>query len=422
MSTSPTPSTPFLLGTACATINPPLGLPLVGYPTPRPNTGVAMDLCVRAAVFGAGERHAPEAALVVIDTIGVGAELVRAIRERAAAALPGLAAEAVMVAATHTHSAPRLRTVDEPAVENAADRAYAQQVIETAVAALPAAWAARGAVRARVGWAEARLGHNRRVVDPAGKATNVWRDPDGQHTGYFNPAIRFVTFEDAGSGEVRALFAAYGCHPVTLGPGNTHVSPDYAGFLVRALEAGTGARTAFHLTGAAANINPRDCLHDDPECARPMGEAIAAEILAALPHARPIAALPVRAVIAPLHLALGPNAGEAARNRARETPEGPRIPAEVQALRLGDIAFVSAPGELFAEIGTAIENTSPFATTIIVGYANDSLGYLCTETAIREGGYEASRVASAEVERPILAAARRALTDVLSAPICVICG
>jgi hypothetical protein len=411
MTTSPAASTPILLGTACATINPPLGLPLVGYPTPRPNTGVAMDLCVRAALFGAVERDAPDAVLIVIDTIGVGAELVRAIRERAASALPGLGTDAVMVAATHTHSAPRLRSVDEPAAENAADREYVQQVADAAVATVPAAWAARGEVRARVGRAEARLGHNRRVVDPAGKATNVWRDPDGQHPGYFNPAIRFVLFEDAGTGEVRAIFAAYGCHPVTLGPGNTHVSPDYAGYLVRALETGTGARTAIHITGAAANINPRSCLFDEPESARPMGEAIAAQIMAALPHARSISALPVRTVVAQLHLALGPNAGDGATRRAQETPDGKQILSEVQALRLGDLAFVSAPGELFAEIGTAIENTSPFDHTIIVGYANDSLGYLCTETAIREGGYEASRVASTDVERPILAAAQSALNE-----------
>ena len=41
-----------LLGTAVRTITPPLGVPLVGYPGPRPNTGVALDLCARAAVFG----------------------------------------------------------------------------------------------------------------------------------------------------------------------------------------------------------------------------------------------------------------------------------------------------------------------------------------------------------------------------------
>jgi hypothetical protein len=372
---------------------------------------VGLDLCARAAVFGEAARDEPAAALVVLDTIGVGADLVRAIRERAAAAVPGLPAEAVMVAATHTHSAPPLRSFFKQDQETLPNREYVEHVIDAAVTALRAAWGARGEVRARVGRAEARLGHNRRVVNPAGKATNEWRDPEGLHTGYFNPAIRFVAFDDAGTGEVRALIVSYGCHPVTLGPGNTAVSADYPGHLVRALEAATGARTAIHVTGAAANINPRACLFDAPEQARPMGEAIAAEVLASLPHARSIAVVPLRTVIAPLPLTLGPNARESYSRRAQDSADGKQIRSEIQALRLGELAFISAPGELFAEIGTAIENTSPFGHTIVAGYTNDSLGYLCTETAIREGGYEASRVVSPDVERPILAAARQALVE-----------
>ena len=58
-----------LLGTAMRTINPPLGVPLVGYPSGRPNTGVALDLCARAAVFGTPGNTDPAAALVVLDLL-----------------------------------------------------------------------------------------------------------------------------------------------------------------------------------------------------------------------------------------------------------------------------------------------------------------------------------------------------------------
>ena len=95
-----------LLGTAVRTFTPTLGVPLVGYPRPRPNTGVALDLCARAAVFGTPGKSEPQAALVVLDLIHVDAELGHAIRERAAAAMPGLAPAAIMVSATHTHSGP----------------------------------------------------------------------------------------------------------------------------------------------------------------------------------------------------------------------------------------------------------------------------------------------------------------------------
>ena len=68
----------------------------VGYPSGRPNTGVALDLCARAAVFGTPGKAEPQAAIIVLDLIHVDLELGRTIRERAAAAVPGLAPTSIM--------------------------------------------------------------------------------------------------------------------------------------------------------------------------------------------------------------------------------------------------------------------------------------------------------------------------------------
>jgi hypothetical protein len=143
-----------------------------------------------------------------------------------------------------------------------------------------------------------------------------------------------------------------------------------------------------------------------------MGEALAQAILDALPAARAVDASPGAAHVETLTLTLGPEARANYTARADQSVDGRTLATEIQALRLGQVALVSAPGELFAEIGTAIENSSPFPHTFVVGYANDSLGYLCTEAAIREGGYEASTPISREVERPILETARKALQAV----------
>src|SRR5438876_1377407 len=132
-----------LLGTAVRTINPAPGVPLVGYPSGRPNTGVALDLCARAAVFGIPGRAEPAAAIVVLDFIHIDLELGRTIRERASAAVPGLAPSAIMVTATHTHSGPG--RLDEAAIANVAD-------------AVAAAWKSREEVHARMGHARARWG------------------------------------------------------------------------------------------------------------------------------------------------------------------------------------------------------------------------------------------------------------------------
>ena len=401
-----------LLGCAMRTISPPLGMPLVGYPRPRPNTGVALDLCARAAVFGAPGNPQPVTALVVLDLIHIDAALGKAIRERAAAALPGLAPAAILVSATHTHSGPAVSPRGAKDTDAGGDPAYLNSVAAAASEAVVAAWSSKLEVRARVGHGIARLGHNRRVVDSSGHATNEWKDVEGLHSGIFNPDVPFVAFDDARTGDLQFIFVSYGCHPVTLGPGNTQVSADYPGYLVRALESATHARLAIFFTGAAANINPRDGLYPDPEHARPMGEALAAVVLVALPQARPLKSMPIAVTSVPLPLSVRPELAERFAARTQDFPEGRRVVTEVQALRLGELALISSPGELVAELGIAVQNSSPFDQTLIVYNANDHLGYLITDAIRREGGYEANSAVSLDFEKPYLNAARAALARV----------
>jgi neutral ceramidase len=59
-------------------------------------------------------------------------------------------------------------------------------------------------------------------------------------------------------------------------------------------------------------------------------------------------------------------------------------------IRLGDVALVALPGEPFVELGLEIIERSAAPSTFIVGYANDWIGYLTTELAWQQGGYEVS--------------------------------
>jgi len=78
----------------------------------------------------------------------------------------------------------------------------------------------------------------------------------------------------------------------------------------------------------------------------------------------------------------------ARRDRDLGRLQATTLSAEVQALRIGEVGIVAFPGELFVELGLLAKARSPFATTLVVELANDSIGYIPTRRAYSEGGYE----------------------------------
>jgi hypothetical protein len=63
----------------------------------------------------------------------------------------------------------------------------------------------------------------------------------------------------------------------------------------------------------------------------------------------------------------------------------------VHVMQIGPVVLVGIPGELFVEYGLEIkqrvrQNTGRPA--MIIGYANDYIGYLITPRAVHTGGYE----------------------------------
>jgi len=75
---------------------------------------------------------------------------------------------------------------------------------------------------------------------------------------------------------------------------------------------------------------------------------------------------------------------------------GGTIPLEVQVFRLSDsVAVVGLPGEVFVDLGLAIKEASPFATTLVIELCQDAPGYIPTRKAFVEGSYETvnSRIA-----------------------------
>jgi hypothetical protein len=64
----------------------------------------------------------------------------------------------------------------------------------------------------------------------------------------------------------------------------------------------------------------------------------------------------------------------------------PAIEAEIQAVQVGPAVILSAPGEMFVELGLDIRAGSKFPLTMPVELANGSIGYIPTEEALGKGG------------------------------------
>jgi hypothetical protein len=84
------------------------------------------------------------------------------------------------------------------------------------------------------------------------------------------------------------------------------------------------------------------------------------------------------------------------------------MPAEVQLIRVGPWAFVGWPGEVFVEHALALKAHAP--DTFVISLANGELqGYIATEAAVAEGGYETTNALFAPAAGRVLVEASLAL-------------
>ena len=83
----------------------------------------------------------------------------------------------------------------------------------------------------------------------------------------------------------------------------------------------------------------------------------------------------------------------------------------VSALRIGEIGFVSIPGEPFTEIGVEIKKCEGYGMILPCAITNGYEGYFPAGSAFDEGGYEArTSPYKADIAERIVCAAKRVLS------------
>lgn len=267
---------------------------------------------------------------------------------------------------------------------------------------------------------EAYIAINRREPTPDGVV--LGRNPDGP----MNPRVAVLRVDRADGSPV-AVIANYACHGVSLGSSCTEYTADFPGVMRDVVRTATGAECLF-MQGAAGDVNPA-LMGDDWLNPAQLGTELASAVIQAYRDAAPLQS-PVQvaahetilnlpgllpssehdalAAIEDLRAQL--KDAQATGNRAQQqwsrsrierlqtglqvlrgALPRPTVPAPVTAVRIGaEVGIVTAPGEVFTQIGSEIVSNSPFPLTLYSGYTNGSINYIPTRTAYTEGGYEVS--------------------------------
>ena len=343
----------------------------------------------------------------------------------------GIPAGSVLLCASHTHYGPALKG-DEGTEPSADMRAYRANLKYVLAGSAQAALSRVEPARVGFGVGESHIGINRRERRPDGRIV-LGQSPEGP----CDREVRLVRLDTA-AGKPLAALVNVACHPVSAAGQMRLLSADYIATMRQVVESFTGA-TCLFLQGAAGDINPVEMRHS-LEPARRLGVMLggeAAKIFEATATA-PAEGLAVRSARLDLPALTYPSVEEGersvadlgaqmARLKAESAKEGslwwaqhrlqqaesrlgslrsgvtlPPVVAELGALRFGDVALVTAPGEIFTQTGIEIKQRSPLARACFVGYANGSIGYVPVPSAYEEGGYEvthACRVGPEAAER-----------------------
>jgi len=404
----------FRAGARESKITPPVGVSMAGYAARKgPAVGVHDDLHVSALVLDDGVR---KMAILAADLIAVEKELVSSVR-KAISERTGMDVNDILVCASHTHSGPVTSgdKVDREWLNSLQDR-----IVDITLQAF----------EKRV---EAKLGVGQGRVEGIGANR---RDPK---RGSVDNSVGIIRVDNA-QGKPMAVLMNYACHATVLDFSNRLISADYPGYAKGTVKEALGDETVvMFANGACGDINPGGYSADISAIggfipgrtfrkAKKLGAILGKEVLRVVKGIKTHSPVNLSVMTERIHLPLrelpkpleaeeqvkekedlvkllesqGASGKEITRakiaavyakielDHARRAALLPQreIEAELQAMVLDDTLLIGLPGEIFVQIGLDIKSGSRFNHTFVIGYASGNIGYVPTEEALREGGYE----------------------------------
>jgi hypothetical protein len=400
---NPLPAQSLRAGYAKVDITPTESVFMGGYNLRNaPSEGIHGNdkLYVRALVFDDGKT---KVAFVVADIIGL---RVHDVWRAKIAEATGIPVAGILLGDVHNHSAPPASPKGETQWERRFEPALLAAVRDAAAALQPVSIVAGAGI--------SRIGMNRRQVRARDEESPLTFD-ENDHSQSFgkdktdkpvqirefagvvrlgaNPAgaideaVQVVRIDTLG-GKPLAVMIHYACHGTSLGGRNGKISGEWMGRMQEYVEKQFPGVGAIYLQGAAGDVNPRavgglDGYKDDINTTWALGEEIGREVARVYRSLLPAEPASARIQLETKEILLPRQYRELRENFANTV-----VMVPTTAVRIGDLMWVTFPGEMFSSIGKLVKAASPATCAHVMGYTNGSIGYFPEQKAYAEGGYE----------------------------------
>lgn len=364
------------MGAARINITPLEPVPMTGYASrTEPFTVVHDSLFASALYF-----ESPDNSLLLItaDLIGYSSQFIDETRKRISAET-GMRPENIIISAVHNHGAPVSKAYERDVPQSVEN--YVKDLQDKFVSI--SAEASRSLTPVRMGTAKGHceLNINRRAEFADG---GIWLGRASQKPcDHVVSVTRFDDMED----RTLAVLINWPCHATTSGPGNTQITGDWPGAAARYFNGQAGEEVVVAITaGASGDINP---IYGPGENFNEI-EAVGYHVgKTAWECFQDIKTFPVESLEASNSTLILPGKMRGQDRFPREVYEpGPDVEISLSTFRIGHLVLTGVSGELMNEIGTDIKQQSPFSNTVVMTHCNGSSGYICTDKAFDEGGYE----------------------------------
>jgi len=387
-----------MVGAARVDITPNYSIRLSGFGFRRQESeGVTHPIWAKALAIGA-EGESP-AILVTVDNLGVPDYMVCDLAKRLKSKA-GVDPARVAVSSTHTHTAPMLDGVAPalfgepiPPDHQAHIEQYTKELADHLEQVALAAIANRAPGRLEWGLGSVGFAVNRRATS-GGRVVGIGVNPKGP-VDHDMPLL----VVKSPAGKVRAVYAGYACHCVTLS--NNKIGGDWAGFAQLAIEKQWPGAVSLISVGCGADINPGSGVTGD-KVERLIGaglQPLSGKLVCRLERIDlAFDALPTREewqrrAGLPKDNFHNRSVAYHARIQLERLDRGEALQTNVsypiQTWAFGNqMAMVFLPGEVVVDYSLRLKRELGAMRLWVNGYSNDVPCYIPSERILKEGGYE----------------------------------